>query len=193
MYEDYKIFGPYSRKDKRQIVILEDANRNKITVSYPKFIVENFLGRKLDPNLETIDHIDGNFLNNDLANLRIISRSRHAIEDSVSYVESEVKCKWCNKSFILTKTQCSEFVHNKKNEHRVGPFCSKQCQGYYGKSIQLGLVSKKDFIDDFLPKKIKNKLLNKVEPLIRNNESGAGDIGEPLTDNADGNTEGTLL
>jgi hypothetical protein len=33
--------------------------------------------------------------------------------------------------------------------------------------------------------------LEKFEPYIRNYISGFGDIGETLTDNADGNTEGT--
>lgn len=32
-----------------------------------------------------------------------------------------------------------------------------------------------------------------IEPCIRNYSSGLGDIGETLTDNADGNTEGTVI
>lgn len=38
--------------------------------------MEKFLGRKLDFN-EIVHHIDGNKLNNDIKNLKIISREEH--------------------------------------------------------------------------------------------------------------------
>lgn len=76
MYEDYKVFGPYFRKDGRQhIIVVKDGVKS--TISYPKFLVESYLGRKLSDQ-ETIDHIDGNFLNNDFKNLRIVERKQHS-------------------------------------------------------------------------------------------------------------------
>lgn len=70
VYEDYKCYGPYTRSDGRQHVVLvhhndEGSIDNRITCSYPKYIVERHLGRKLKSS-ETIDHIDGNFSNNNL-------------------------------------------------------------------------------------------------------------------------------
>jgi len=73
-----QIFGPYKRKsDGRQIVIVVEPNGRRRTVSYPKWLMEQHLGRKLDPNEETVDHIDSNFDNNNLDNLRIMPRKNH--------------------------------------------------------------------------------------------------------------------
>jgi hypothetical protein len=47
-----KVWGPYKRKDGRQIVIVVERNGKRRTVSYPKWILELQLGRKLDPDLE---------------------------------------------------------------------------------------------------------------------------------------------
>ena len=38
MYEDYKVYGPYKRRDGRQHVILK-KDKIKITVSYPKYLM----------------------------------------------------------------------------------------------------------------------------------------------------------
>ena len=46
-------------------------------VSYAKWLMENKLGRKLD-RLEVVYHIDGDMFNNDLSNLKIITRAELA-------------------------------------------------------------------------------------------------------------------
>ena len=66
-HEDYKCYGPYTRKDERQhaILIKHDATGSiveRLTISYPKYLVEVYLNRQLESN-ETVDHIDGNFPN----------------------------------------------------------------------------------------------------------------------------------
>ena len=42
MYDDKKVYGPYTRKDGRQIVILKTPGsiKDHQTISYPKYIVE---------------------------------------------------------------------------------------------------------------------------------------------------------
>lgn len=77
-----RVHGPYKRKDGRQIVIVVENKGLRRTVSYPKWLMEVQLGRKLDPNLETVDHIDSNFDNNDLSNLRIVPRPEHSADDT---------------------------------------------------------------------------------------------------------------
>jgi len=44
-----KVYGPYTRKDGRQHVILYENGTRK-TVSYPKYLLETKLGRPLDSN-----------------------------------------------------------------------------------------------------------------------------------------------
>ena len=66
-----KVYGPYTRKDGRQHVVLYESGVPK-TVSYPKFLLEQKLGRSLNAD-ETCDHIDNDYTNNDVSNLQVLS------------------------------------------------------------------------------------------------------------------------
>ena len=92
VYTDCKLYGPYkSKQDGRlRCIVVDSITKKKTTISYPKYLVEIELNRCLDKE-ETIDHIDGNFLNNDLSNLRVINRSFHIKEDIKTLVDLEQK------------------------------------------------------------------------------------------------------
>ena len=170
-----KVYGPYTRKDGRKIVILYEDGKRK-TVSYPKFLVETQLGIKLKDN-ETIDHIDCNINNDNFSNLRIVIRSEHVKDDVIRRKPQQVICNECGKTFIS----------NMRNRNRAaGPFCSKKCTGTYGQKVQ---VDREKKIEPYKPTVTYYKLKNtkQFEPIIGNNNGGLRDIGEPLT----GNTEGT--
>lgn len=175
-----KVYGPYTGKDGRQrIVIYENGNRK--TVSYPKYLVETKLGIKLEKS-ETVDHIDGNFLNNDFSNLRVVCRAEHAHDDCNMIVKKIilVNCLFCGK----------QFEYNTAKRYSTGSFCSNVCSGKYGKLIQTNKIKKIEL--RYIPKEYyKPKNFKHIEPVIRNNNSGHGGIGKLLTGNADDNTEGT--
>lgn len=140
-YEDnFKIFGPYRRKDSRQIVIVVDRKGKRRTVSYPKWIMECQLGRPLDKDLETIDHMDSNFENNELDNLRIVPRNEHSGDDTrrVKYVK--FNCAWCDEQF----ERSPRLVRDKARKNKAGPFCSRTCAGKYSRMLQLKLIDKMD-------------------------------------------------
>ena len=103
MYEGKKVYGPYTRKDGRQVVILKTPGSEKDhkTISYPKYLVECHINRYLTDN-ETIDHIDGNFYNNELSNLRIVDRSEHCRSHNKVKQTLYKKCVICGKSFNTT-------------------------------------------------------------------------------------------
>jgi hypothetical protein len=175
-----KVYGPYTGKDKRQRVIIYENLKCK-TVSYPKYLVETKLNIKLKDN-ETVDHIDGNFLNNDFRNLRVVDRAEHAHDDSIRIIEECIKinCLFCGKEFAL----------NTRDMYNTGSYCSRSCSGKYGQMVQKGKIEKIS-LRTIERRKDKPKNSKQIEPIIGNNNGGHGDIGEALTGNADGNTEGT--
>lgn len=135
-----KVHGPYKRKDGRQIVIVIENNGKRRTVSYPKWIMELQLGRKLDPNLETVDHIDSNFDNNNLDNLRLVPRNEHSGDDTRRVKPVQFTCAWCDKEF----ERSPRLVRDKARKNKAGPFCTRNCAGKYSRMLQLKLIDKLD-------------------------------------------------
>ena len=136
-----KVHGPYKRKiDGRQIVIVVEDNGEARTVSYPKWLLEMQLGRRLDPDMETVDHWDSNIENNELENLRIVPREEHSREDTRRVKPVKFKCAWCQKDF----ERSPRLVRDKARKNKAGPFCSRQCAGKYSRKLQLKLIDKFD-------------------------------------------------
>lgn len=129
-----KIYGPYKRKDNREHIILYDTEtKTRKTMSYPRYLMEQRLGRVLESD-EEVDHIDRDCTNNDIDNLQIIKADQHRGLDARRTKLIALVCDWCGKSFARN---ASWHRHNKKLG-KIGAFCSKQCVGRYGKHIQLG-------------------------------------------------------
>lgn len=103
VYEEYKCYGPYKRSDGRLHVVLIKHGVNGMicerkTVSYPKYLVERYLNRYLTLT-ETVDHIDGNFSNNELSNLRVVPRSEHCRSHVSKKIFKTQVCVICGKTF----------------------------------------------------------------------------------------------
>ena len=123
-----KVYGPYKRKDGRQHVILIQDGKRK-TVSYPKYLLEQKLGRSLLPT-ETCDHIDNDHTNNCLSNLQVLSRSENIQkQNALTPVEQGTfTCPVCNSSF----TKPMHKVRGNLKQHKSGPYCSRSCAGKGG-------------------------------------------------------------
>lgn len=175
IYENFKVYGPYkSSKDNRlRIILVNNITKEKQTISFPKYLIEVKLNRYLAEN-ETVHHLDGNPLNNDLSNLIILDRVEHCKLDAVRRLDETLVCQWCQKEFVVK----GAFLRNRNRKDRpqqVNSFCSKSCTGKYGKYVQTT-----------------NKKLDKVhikERYTRNSMTGELNIGETLTFKDDGNTE----
>ena len=154
VYENYKIYGPYlNKKDNRLRSILVSPDNKKLTISYPKYLMEVHLDRYLEDD-ETVHHIDGNPLNNDIKNLQVIKRSEHVSNDVMRNSDVTVKCKYCGKEFIIKGSTINN--RNRSDREFHGYFCSKKCSGKYGRSIQLGLI-KHTTEDKVVPDKRKRR------------------------------------
>lgn len=125
-----RVYGPYKRKDGRLHVVTISNEGEQRSISYPKFLMERILGRKLDPQ-ETVDHIDGDFTNDDLSNLRVLSRSVHASNDQTRRAMPLVGCRNCGTQFVAKRTH---------NHDGFGYFCKRICRKQYKSAAKLGLV-----------------------------------------------------
>ena len=122
MYEGWKVFGPYRRKDGRKHVVLQCELTKKLkTISYPKYLMELHLGRYLTDD-ETVDHKDRDFTNDSLSNLQILPRSDHAKLDVQRRKVLTAYCERCGKDFELSRNQTSE-----RAKKLSGPYCSRSC------------------------------------------------------------------
>jgi hypothetical protein len=140
-YLNCKIYGPYLRIDGRQHVIVIDLiTKKKTTVSYPKYLIEIKLGRKLNIN-ETIDHKDGDITNNSYDNLQILNRNDHIKMDILRNKETEFICPTCKIKFKLSGKRLSEAINRSNNQGKAGPFCCRSCAGKYGTDIQYNNIS----------------------------------------------------
>jgi len=126
-----RIYGPYTRKDGRMHIIVYKNGKRK-TVSYPKYLLEKKLGRTLLAN-ETCDHIDGDFTNNSLSNLQVLTRGdnirKHAALQPLEL--GTFTCPVCNCSFTKPMHQVR---HNRK-QSKTGPYCGKSCAGKSSKNL----------------------------------------------------------
>jgi hypothetical protein len=125
-----KIYGPYTRKDGRQHIVIVKDDGTKTSKSYPKYLMEIKLGRELQHD-ETVDHIDNNFTNDDLNNLQVLSRPRNSAKyfDDNPHLRAKmitIQCSYCKQYFDRTLSN-----HNYALKKNVNPgfFCSRSCQG----------------------------------------------------------------
>ena len=77
-----KCSGEYRRKQPKRVTVGKDGYRyiwlsDGSSIKEHRFIMEQFIGRKLKPN-ECVHHIDFNRQNNDINNLLLMTRGEHS-------------------------------------------------------------------------------------------------------------------
>lgn len=118
------IFGPYKLPNSRKKVVLYYAKEKmKISLSYPRYLMERHLKRRLNGLAETVDHIDGRSKNDSIDNLQLLS-----LEDNIRKAISpakvlDVKCANCSKIF----SRLRRIELKRIREGRKGPFCDQSC------------------------------------------------------------------
>jgi len=133
-YTNCRVGNPILCSDGRQRIQIKYEDGRYSVMSYPKYLMECFLGRKFNVD-ETVDHIDCNPLNNDLVNLRVISQSKHAKLDCKRLKLQVFICPLCCKQFSLVGKQLHKAIANRK-QGKAGPFCSRRCAGIYSTNLQ---------------------------------------------------------
>ena len=126
------VYGPYLRKDGRKHVIhYDEILKTKRTQSYPRYLMELHLGRELTSE-EEVDHINGNFTDDRIQNLQLLTqrenKQKSIIETGRSEKFYEFDCPNCKKRATIPYRQ---YKHNQLNNGKTGPFCSRSCAGQY--------------------------------------------------------------
>lgn len=125
-----KIYGPYLRKDGRKHIVIVHDDGLKQTQSYPRYLMEQHLGRRLLDN-ETVDHINEDFTDDRLENLQLLARDENAAK-SMSFRPAKMfkfNCPMCGKE----AEKPLRVVRRNQALGKSGPYCSKQCAGLVGK------------------------------------------------------------
>lgn len=124
------------------------------SLSYPKYLMECHLGRYLE-EWETVDHIDEDFTNDDINNLRVISRLDNIARSVKRNHDVEMVCPECEVKFTIPGNKLNDVKHNSK-KGKSGPFCGKSCAGKYSQKIQVGKIDKIAPLDNIIVEKYKN-------------------------------------
>lgn len=128
----------YECKGGRVRIYIKETQK---VMSYPKYLMEQKLGRPLLPN-EDVHHKDENPLNNDLDNLEIKIHGEHQREHSTKYYDTTAICAWCGKEFLWTGKDQRKFFneHSRPDKNYINdrPFCSKSCRGSFSSARQYG-------------------------------------------------------
>lgn len=79
------------------------------------------MGRLLDPILETVDHIDGDPLNDSLDNLQLLPLKENQQKSATGRIFVELICPYCKKSFVRQRNQ-THLCKGGRPSH-----CSRRC------------------------------------------------------------------
>ncbi len=137
-------YNVYQNKDGRTRVYIKSTQK---IMSYPKFVMEQKLGRHLSAD-EEVHHIDEDFTNNDPNNLMVLTKEEHLAihaNELVKYHDKIMKCPVCGREFVWSarsqrwfyKSRGQKAKRNKTGITNNEPFCSRECAGRYSQKQQM--------------------------------------------------------
>ena len=139
LYPDYNISGPSEKKGGRLFVgLYNPITKHKTSMSYPRLLMENHLGRKL-VNGEEVHHKDENFLNNNLDNLEIVDELQHKRAHGRARSNGQIakmiqlECPGCGEKFERRESWIKSSIRNYGTNQF---FCSQGCRSSYNNTIR---------------------------------------------------------
>jgi hypothetical protein len=133
-----KVWGPYRNSRGRDFVRVKRQDGTYKTTSYAKFLMEEHLGRELNPETETVDHINSDRYDNRIENFELVPREEHSANDTRRVRKVQFTCRMCGQEF----ERSPRLLRAKSKEKRSGPFCSRRCAGQYGRLLALKKIRK---------------------------------------------------
>lgn len=112
-------------KGKYKIVYSDDGSET----TFHRNLMEKHLGKKLGDN-EVVHHIDGDKNNNDINNLKVMSRKEHAQLHLMTAIKISLICPVCNITFQIFNRTYRERMKINKNKIIC---CSRKCASKFRK------------------------------------------------------------
>ena len=124
-----KVYGPYQRKDgRRHVIHYEFESGTRRTQSYPRYLMELALDRKLE-SWEHVDHINNDPTDDRIENYQILTQKKN---NQKAFIFHGHSAKIVDLVCIACKISFKRELHREKDrikQGKTGPFCSKQCVG----------------------------------------------------------------
>jgi HNH endonuclease len=126
-----KVYGPYRRKSDGRSFVIHYSYGNRTTQSYPRYLMEKHLGRKLE-DWEEVDHINEDHTDDRIENFQLLTKIENIRKSSSGEELITFTCPVCKKE--VTKN-AAQIRHNRK-QSKSGPFCSRSCAGKHSAKLQ---------------------------------------------------------
>jgi hypothetical protein len=121
-----KVYGPYYQNEKtRRFVQLIYADGRRKSTANARWIMEQHLGRYLT-EMETVDHRDGDSLNDTIENLQVMSLADNIRKSAPDAEMIDIICPECG---VTVKKLARQVRHNQDVLGKPGPYCGKRCAG----------------------------------------------------------------
>lgn len=130
-----KVYGPTLYKDRRYVTIEYDSG-TKASMTYARFLMQEHLGRKLDPVTETVDHKDDDRLNDRIENFQLLTVSHNAIKEHGLPEMYDFICPMCDQP----AEKLARMVRHNWDLGKAGPFCGRVCAGRWNALHQYGYM-----------------------------------------------------
>ncbi len=121
-FEGYTLYKVFHNKEGRWYAQLVSST-HRTTVSYARYLMSVKLGRLLDPNTETVDHINENKTDDRIENLQLLPRLENTRRSAKGRTMTTLICPVCEKEFIREIRQ----THFCKGGRQTT--CSRKCGG----------------------------------------------------------------
>lgn len=129
MYESFNVLGPYAQPSGRRFVILIDVNGKRKNMNYARFLLSKHLNREL-LKTEHVHHINGNYIDDRIENLEILSVGDHTRTHRPKLFFTLV-CDECGREKFLEGGCRSRAIANNKASATKNKFCSLSCSIKY--------------------------------------------------------------
>lgn len=111
-------------RENRRTVLLVNDKYDRTSTQYARYLMSVKLGRFLDSELETVDHIDGDKTNDNIDNLQLLTRLEN-IRKSQKKEDFKCICPVCNIDFLVPRNRSGRIVREKIKNNQI--CCSRKC------------------------------------------------------------------